>query len=155
MNDRDKEELDFRRAIYAAQVDSLDSNIGRLVEHLEKKGVLDNTLIMFFAVLVYLALGWLIGRTLGLDRSRMGPFILATGFGNSSLLGFALVSEVFSNNDQAMAEAIVLSSLGSQPLLFTLGTMIAIYYGDTGAAISSRRTDCDATIYRPIPHAND
>jgi arylsulfatase A-like enzyme len=46
---RDQEELDFRRAMYAAQVDSMDQNIGRIVQRLEERGVLDNTLILFFA----------------------------------------------------------------------------------------------------------
>ena len=46
---RDREELDFRRAIYAAQIDRLDFNVGRIVKHLEKRGILDDTLIMFFA----------------------------------------------------------------------------------------------------------
>jgi arylsulfatase len=46
---QDKEELDFRRAIYAAQVDRLDQNIGRIVEKLKMTGQLDNTLIMFFS----------------------------------------------------------------------------------------------------------
>ncbi len=46
---QDREELDFRRAIYAAQVDRLDQNVGRIVEKLENTGQLDNTLIMFFS----------------------------------------------------------------------------------------------------------
>jgi arylsulfatase len=33
--------------VYAAMVDVLDQNIGRLVAHLKKKGIYDNTLIMF------------------------------------------------------------------------------------------------------------
>jgi arylsulfatase len=45
----DQEELDFRRAMYAAQVDRLDQNIGRLVQHLKQRGVLDDTLILFFS----------------------------------------------------------------------------------------------------------
>ena len=49
LSDRDKVELDFRRAIYSAQVDSLDQNIGRIVDHLKQRGVLDNTLVMFFS----------------------------------------------------------------------------------------------------------
>ncbi len=49
LSQRDQEELDFRRSIYAAQVDRLDQNIGRLVQYLEKRGVLDNTLVMFFS----------------------------------------------------------------------------------------------------------
>ncbi|MCP5109423.1 MAG: sulfatase-like hydrolase/transferase, partial [bacterium] len=45
----DREELDFRRAIYAAQIDRFDQNVGRLVKHLNKRGILDNTLILFFS----------------------------------------------------------------------------------------------------------
>jgi arylsulfatase A-like enzyme len=43
----DRKELDFRRAIYAAQIDRMDQNIGRLLDYLEEKGELDNTLIIF------------------------------------------------------------------------------------------------------------
>jgi len=49
LHERDREELDFRRAMYAAQVDCLDQNVGRIVKRLEERGVLDNTLIMFFS----------------------------------------------------------------------------------------------------------
>ena len=46
---QDKDELDFRRAIYAAQIDRLDQNIGRLVDRLHKLGILDKTLILFMS----------------------------------------------------------------------------------------------------------
>ncbi|MGC6466101.1 MAG: sulfatase-like hydrolase/transferase [Akkermansiaceae bacterium] len=49
LSDKDRRELDFRRAMYAGQVDNLDQNIGRLVDHLEKRGILDNTLILFLS----------------------------------------------------------------------------------------------------------
>ena len=45
----DRENLDFRRAMYAAQVDRLDQNIGRLVDHLKAIGEFDNTLIIFLS----------------------------------------------------------------------------------------------------------
>ncbi|OAL54227.1 arylsulfatase [Pyrenochaeta sp. DS3sAY3a] len=35
--------------VYAAMVDSIDENIGRVVEHLEKSGQLDNTFILFMS----------------------------------------------------------------------------------------------------------
>lgn len=38
-----------RMEIYAAMVDNLDHNIGRLIEHLKKTGQYDNTLIVFHA----------------------------------------------------------------------------------------------------------
>ncbi|MDX2430801.1 MAG: arylsulfatase [Bacteroides sp.] len=43
----DRQEFEsFRMSVYAAMVDRLDQNIGRLVEFLEAKGVMDNTLLM-------------------------------------------------------------------------------------------------------------
>lgn len=86
-------------------------------------------LIMIIVTLICLALGWLVARMLRLDGPRKGPVILVAGFGSSSLLGLALISEVFPDDDQAMAEAVILSGLGVQPLLFTVGTVIALYYG--------------------------
>ena len=43
----DRVELDFRRAIYSAQIERMDQNVGRIVAQLEQMGVLDNTLILF------------------------------------------------------------------------------------------------------------
>lgn len=42
-----QEEMDYRMAIYAAQIDRMDQNIGRLIKTLEATGELDNTLIFF------------------------------------------------------------------------------------------------------------
>lgn len=49
LNEEDRKELDFRRAMYAGQIDRLDWNVGRIVERLEKHGILDNTLIIFLS----------------------------------------------------------------------------------------------------------
>lgn len=46
------EQIDFLEpmmAVYAAMVDRLDQNIGRLVDYLEEKNELENTLILFFS----------------------------------------------------------------------------------------------------------
>lgn len=42
-----KEEMDLRMAIYAAMVDRMDQNIGKLVDSLQVNNELDNTVIMF------------------------------------------------------------------------------------------------------------
>ena len=47
--ERRREELALRMALYAAQVDRMDQNIGRLADMLEKSGKLDNTLILFLS----------------------------------------------------------------------------------------------------------
>ncbi len=44
---KDKEMWDLRMAVYAAQVDRMDQNIGKLVAKLRELGKLDNTLIFF------------------------------------------------------------------------------------------------------------
>ncbi|MCG6190491.1 arylsulfatase [Maribellus maritimus] len=45
----DKEKEDLKMAIYAAQIDRMDQNIGRLVSVLKEQGELDNTIILFFS----------------------------------------------------------------------------------------------------------
>jgi arylsulfatase len=49
LSEDDRANLDFRRAIYAAQIDNMDQNIGRLVGWLRKHRVLDNTLFLFLS----------------------------------------------------------------------------------------------------------
>ncbi|MCH7725428.1 MAG: arylsulfatase [Planctomycetes bacterium] len=49
MAENQKEFLEPMMEVYAAMVDRLDQNIGRLVAHLEKHGDLDDTLILFFS----------------------------------------------------------------------------------------------------------
>ncbi len=48
LDEEQKDILDYRMAIYAAMIDHMDQNIGRLIRSLEEMGELDNTLIMFF-----------------------------------------------------------------------------------------------------------
>ena len=42
-------EMVFRRAIYNAQIDNMDENIGRLVDYLKTQGAYENTLILFMS----------------------------------------------------------------------------------------------------------
>jgi len=49
LGEADRRELDFRRAMYAAQIDRFDQNVGRIVRHLKRRGILDDTLILFFS----------------------------------------------------------------------------------------------------------
>jgi len=49
LDEETKREMDRKMAIYAAMIDRMDQNIGRVLEHLENRGELDNTLIFFLA----------------------------------------------------------------------------------------------------------
>jgi arylsulfatase A-like enzyme len=49
LREEEKEMWDLRMAVYAAMVDRLDQNIGRVVEMIERIGVRDHTLIIFIS----------------------------------------------------------------------------------------------------------
>ena len=49
LDDEKKKEMDLRMAYYAAMIDRMDQNVGKLVEALKKAGELDNTLILFLS----------------------------------------------------------------------------------------------------------
>ena len=57
-----KDEMDLRMAIYAAQVDRMDQNIGKLLETLEDFGELDDTLVFFLSDNGGCAEGGMLGR---------------------------------------------------------------------------------------------
>lgn len=49
VDEAQKKESDFRMAVYAAQVNCIDQNVGKLVDSLVSMGKLDNTLIIFLS----------------------------------------------------------------------------------------------------------
>ncbi len=87
-------------------------------------------LIMLASTLVMLIIAWFIAKVLKLDHPQTGTFLLVSGFGSSALLGYALVAELFPRNPNALAEAVFISEFGVGLPLFTIGVMIAIYYGN-------------------------
>ena len=106
-------------------------------------------LFMVAAELISLALAWVVGRRLRLENAQMGAFMLVSAFGSSSLLGYALVSQVFPGNIDTIAEAAIISEVGLAPVLFTVGTMVAIYYGKSD--LDSRRGLMVATVFFKSP----
>jgi arylsulfatase len=49
LTDEQKRQLDYRMAVYAAQIHCVDYNVGKLVHTLRRRGQLDNTLILFLS----------------------------------------------------------------------------------------------------------
>jgi len=49
LDDAKRKEMDLKMAIYAAQIDRVDQNVGKVVAKLKELGVFDNTLILFLA----------------------------------------------------------------------------------------------------------
>jgi predicted permease len=90
--------------------------------------------ILFVSEMILLFIAWGFGRFMRLERGQMGSFLLVSAFGSSSLLGYALIAEVFPGDSAALAEAAFISELGVGFPLFTIGVMIAIYYGNAKQA---------------------
>jgi arylsulfatase len=49
LSEKEKEELDLEMAVYAAMVDRMDQNIGRIMNKLEETGLSKNTIIIFLS----------------------------------------------------------------------------------------------------------
>ncbi len=47
LTEEQRDDMDFKMALYAGIIDRLDQNIGRVVDHLDAMGELENTLIVF------------------------------------------------------------------------------------------------------------
>ncbi len=88
-------------------------------------------LIMLGSEIILLFIAWGTGRLLGLTQSQMGSFLLASAFGSSALLGYAIIIELFPDNSNVIAEAAFVSELGVGLPLFTIGVMTMIYYGSS------------------------
>lgn len=89
-------------------------------------------LVMAAVEIATILLALLAARVLKLGRGATGALILVSAFGMTSMLGYPLISQVFPNNPLALEEAVVTSELGVGLLLFILGPLIAMYYGDSG-----------------------
>jgi predicted permease len=105
---------------------------------------------MLAAEMLCLALAWVLARAWRLSPPRQGAFMLTAAFGSSALLGYALISQVFPGDAAALAEAVVISELGVGPALFTVGVMVAIYYGQAQVSSRERLTAALAYFRSPI-----
>jgi len=107
-------------------------------------------LLMVVAELISLVIAWTVGKKLQLRSTQMGAFMLTSAFGSSSFLGYALISEVFPKNINALTEAVIVSEVGVAPLVFTVGTMVAIYYGKADLAPKGRLLAITAFFKSPL-----
>lgn len=85
-----KDEMDYRMAIYAAQIDRMDQNIGRLIQNLEQSGTLDHTLILFLSDNGACAEGGMLGGGKKELLGTKGGYMLSYGqsWANASVTPF-------------------------------------------------------------------
>lgn len=49
LSNQEKDDLDLEMAVFAAMIDRMDQNIGRIISKLEQEGLLENTIIMYLS----------------------------------------------------------------------------------------------------------
>ncbi len=70
LDEKTRDELDLKMAVYAAMVDRVDQNIGKLTDFLHDEGIFDNTLILFLSDNGACQEGGMLGRGEFLNRER-------------------------------------------------------------------------------------
>jgi len=96
-------------------------------------------LIMAVIELFIIGVAWLIASILKFNRGEKGALMLVSAFGMTSMLGYPLIQQIFPGNAMAIEEAVVTSEFGVGLLLFIVGPLIAMIYGESdvkGKAIS-------------------
>ncbi len=49
LDEKEKDDLDLEMAVFAAMVDRMDQNIGRVLDYIDKKGIADNTIVIYLS----------------------------------------------------------------------------------------------------------
>jgi predicted permease len=88
-------------------------------------------LIMAAVEISMMVMAWIIARMLKFSRGETGALILVSAFGMTSLLGYPIIRQAFPGNPLAMEEAVITSELGVGLLLFIMGPLIAMFYGES------------------------
>jgi len=122
-------------------------NLSRRTFEIEK---LLPALIMLCTILIACTIGFAAGKLLKMDRKSIGAFVLVSGWGSSSTLGYALIMQVFNNNPEAMQDAMIISELGAGVPLFILSIPFAMYFGRQHADSKSVLKSVAEFFYSPI-----
>lgn len=87
--------------------------------------------IMALIEICLILLAWSIGTLMKFRPAEKGALILVSAFGMTSFLGYPVIAQVFPGSSLAMEEAVITSEFGVGFLLFILGPLIAMYYGNS------------------------
>ena len=107
-------------------------------------------LIMLGTILIACLLGFIAGKLLKMDRKSLGAFVLVSGWGSSSTLGYALITQVFHKSATAMQDAMIISELGAGIPLFIFAIPLAMYFGRQHADAKSVMKSVLEFFYSPI-----
>jgi len=76
-----------------------------------------------------LALAYIGGRAMKLDRRTTGGLMMAAAFGNTGFLGYPVTVAAFPTNRDALPTAVVIDEFGMALALYTVGIVVASAFG--------------------------
>jgi predicted permease len=92
-------------------------------------GAMKGALIFMVIIILSILFAFIIGKLLKLENKQLGSFILVSCFGSSATLGYSILAKVFPNDPHAISDAVFMNEIGVGILIFTLGVIIANYFG--------------------------
>ncbi len=100
-------------------------------------------LYILLSEIVILFIAWFIGKRMNMNNAKLGTLMIVSAFGSSALLGYVLIGQMFPADGRAMSEAVIVSEFGVGVGLFTIGTMVAVYFG---AHTSQKQTPIQSLV---------
>ncbi len=107
-------------------------------------------LVMVVTEIAAAAIALGLGLLLKLSRPRLGALILASTFGSSGFLGYAMIKIIFPNNINALSDAAIVSEIGVAMVLFTFGILIAMYFGKNNMGFREIKKEMIKFFYSPL-----
>lgn len=107
-------------------------------------------LVIFLVGAASLAISWLLGTLLGLDRPSIGALMIVSSFGSSALIGYPIIEYVFANDPEALAHGIVISELGVGLPIFLFCPAVAIWFGESSEGRGGLRRRAKEYFLSPI-----
>jgi predicted permease len=90
--------------------------------------------IMLGAILICCGTAYIICRALHFSYRQTGSVVLLAGFGSTSTLAYPLISQTYGVNSAGMTFGIVVGEFGVCIPFFTIGVLIAAYFGSREGA---------------------
>lgn len=94
---------------------------------------------------LFIGVGWGVARLLKLSRGHTVVFILSIVFSNTAFMGFPFIAAVYGQT--GLPHAVLVDQLGMEPLVFTLGSAMAI--GATAGRVVPWRQELLALLRFP------
>lgn len=85
--------------------------------------------ILFLSLIICLIIAYFICRAFHLPKKTTGSLVMVAGFGSTATLAIPVIYDTFTAVNTAYQDAIIIGTLGVAFPFFTLGVLIASYFG--------------------------